>query len=96
MIGVHEDEKGTTYLRAVSRRGDIVNLRDTWGVVTSHERWRRYHPSPLIMWLVDGEWQKPERYSGENLSAPYSHTYEAIPDEVIAKATELKLLDGAE
>lgn len=91
MNGAHEDEVGSSFLRAVYRRGNIVRSGDVWGVVTEDSR-DRYHPAPVISWLFDCGWSEPMRYVGaKEISAPYVHTYEGIPDEVLAKATELQL-----
>ena len=96
MSGVHENEVGSPFLYAVYHRGNIVRRGDDWGVV-SKEGGNRYHSNPEIIWLTDnGAWTGPAKfdrntYDGQNISAPYAHTYEGIPDVVLAKATEIKL-----
>lgn len=93
MKGVHENEVGSTFLRPVYRRGSIVRARDDWGVVTSN-RGSRYHPLPIVTWW-DGpdDWSRPEPFTSSAMSAPYVHTYEGVPDAVLAKATELMLTE---
>jgi hypothetical protein len=95
--GVHEDGVGSPFLYKVYRRGCIVRRGDDWGVVTRGGD-NPYHSDPEIIWLTDdGEWTlrgcyNRNTYDGQNISAPYAHTYAGIPDIVLAKATEIMLL----
>jgi hypothetical protein len=91
MAGVHEDREGTSdFLYMVYRLGNIVRRGDTWGVVTESGR-NNYHSTPKISWLTEGAWLPPVSSVSDNISAPYAHTYQGIPDEVLAKATEIML-----
>jgi hypothetical protein len=89
MRGTHEDNIGSSYLYARYRRGSIITGPDgRWGVVLD-VNW----DDPSISWLTDGDWSQTTRYPADTgrISAPYVHTYEGIPDEVLAKATEVML-----
>lgn len=92
MKGVHEDEVGSTYWYAVYRRGHIVRRGDEWGVVV-HNKGSKWHSLPIIDWWRDGEWTGPGTCRDSNISAPFVHTYEGIPDEVVAMATAMKLTE---
>lgn len=92
MKGVHEDEVGSQYLRPNYKRGAIVRKGDQWGVVLCPAR-NRWHPDPVIEWWCYGQWMLPSRcVADDRLSAPFAHTYEGIPDEVLAKATHYMLV----
>lgn len=99
MRGVHEDREGQSdYFYTVYRRGSIVRAGDMWGVVTQDlGGGNRYHSQPEITWRDDDDhhWSKAVKYEkhvlGNTISAPYAHTYAGIPDDVLAKATEVML-----
>lgn len=94
MIGVHEDKVGDAFLRARYRRGSIVTgSGGVWGVVLEDNKYTHWHSYQVaVTWLVDGEWTPPTNAMSGDLSAPYVHTYEGIPEEVLAKATYYKLV----
>lgn len=101
MKGIHEDrdrsprfyEDGSDFLYAVYKRGDVVRMSDTWGVVTRAEH--KYNQRLFIFWLDEnGRWYPGEPLVKlEKLSAPYSQNDASIPDEVLAKSTYLKLVE---
>ena len=91
MKGVHEDQVGTSrYLYAHYKRGNIVRRFELWGVVT---KCLSVYNAPMISWWVDGWLEPSKEYEHADVSAPYAHDYEGIPDHVLVRATLLKLIE---
>jgi hypothetical protein len=96
MKGVHEsysprvNADGSQYFYAVYRTGNIVRLRDSWGVVTNAHGPHDY--APYVTWWANDRWTTAQRCMAEELSAPYVHTFDGIPDYVLAQATAVILL----
>jgi hypothetical protein len=67
--------------------GDIVRWRERWGVVVKPT----YADLPSFDWWIEGEWVRQDGSVDTEISAPFDHNYQGIPDEVLAKATEMLL-----
>lgn len=89
MKGVHD---GDEWVEARYRHGQIVRRYEEWGVVIGAVGYWTFYPH--ILWWRDGKWVEEATHTKtqQAISAPYTHTYEGIPDEVLAKATQVMLL----
>lgn len=83
-------QAGKCHRSSVYQPGDIVRFRDKWGVVSV----RQFADVPSFIFHTDDGWSAPISSLDKDISTPFDHNYEGVPDEVLAKATELKLTEN--
>jgi hypothetical protein len=95
MAGVHEDEVGSQFWYKVYRLGSIIRDREFWGIVI-RATGNKYHSAPydIMWWKPDGWAQQVYATPPDHITFPISIKDESIPDEVLAKATEIILRGG--